>query len=75
MKSPSRRRKPRPRRRADVLVLGRYADEARPGPELAARRRAAGRAPLAGARTEQFEGKAGQIAHFHHRRHSCPPRA
>jgi leucyl aminopeptidase len=51
--------------RADVLVLGRYADPARPAGEiLAVDRRLGGRLSAILA-SEKFEGKAGQLAHFY----------
>ncbi len=51
--------------RADVLVVGRSSDAGRLGPELTALDRKL-RGLLSDAlRTERFEGKAGQISHFH----------
>src|SRR4029450_11803436 len=50
--------------RADVLVLGRHSDEARPGPELAAVDARLG-GPLSGVlEAESFEGKPGQVSYF-----------
>ena len=51
--------------RGDVLVVGRHGDPARPGPELAALDKKLGGLLSAVLKTERFEGKAGQISHFH----------
>ena len=51
--------------RGDVLVVGRHGDPARPGPELAALDKKLGGLLSAVLKTERFEGKAGQMSHFH----------
>jgi leucyl aminopeptidase len=51
--------------RADVLVIGRHSDGGRPVPELAALDRELGGLLSEVLKTERFEGKAGQISHFH----------
>ena len=51
--------------RGDVLVVGRHGDPARPGPELAALEKKLGGLLSAVLKTERFEGKAGQMSHFH----------
>jgi leucyl aminopeptidase len=51
--------------RADVLVLGRYADPARPPAEIAAVDKKLDGLLSTVLQTEKFEGKPGQIAHFY----------
>ena len=51
--------------RADVLVIGRHADPVRPIPELVALDKKLGGLLTDVLKSERFEGKAGQIAHFH----------
>jgi leucyl aminopeptidase len=51
--------------RADVLVLGRYADGARPPTEIVALDRALGGMLSRVLASEKFEGKPGQISYFH----------
>jgi leucyl aminopeptidase len=51
--------------RADVLVLGRHADGARPPAEIAAVDRALGGMLSKVLASEKFEGKPGQISYFH----------
>jgi leucyl aminopeptidase len=51
--------------RADVLILGRYAEENRLGAELAALDRRLGGLLSRVLKAERFEGKPGQIAYFH----------
>jgi leucyl aminopeptidase len=51
--------------RADVLVLGRYADGARPPAELVAVDRALGGLLSKVLESEKFEGKPGQISYLH----------
>ena len=51
--------------RADVVVLGRYADPARPAAELTALDKRLDGLLGTVLKTEKFEGKAGQIAHFY----------
>jgi leucyl aminopeptidase len=51
--------------RADVLVIGRHSDGGRPVPELVALDRKLGGLLTEVLKTERFEGKAGQISHFH----------
>jgi leucyl aminopeptidase len=51
--------------RAEVLVIGRPSDAARPIPELVALDRKLGGHFTEALKTERFEGKAGQISHFH----------
>lgn len=50
--------------RADVLVVGRYGDGARPTPEVAALDRRLGGLLSSILKTEKFEGKPGQISYF-----------
>ncbi len=50
--------------RADVLVLGRHADEARPGPESAAVDARLGGLLSRVLAAEKFEGKPGQVSYF-----------
>ena len=50
--------------RADVLVLGRHSDEARPGPELAAVDTRLGGLLARVLEAEKFEGKQGQLSYF-----------
>jgi leucyl aminopeptidase len=49
---------------ADVLVVGRYSNQARPTPELTALDKKLGGLLTEVLKTERFEGKAGQISHF-----------
>ena len=51
--------------RADVLVLGRYADPARPAAEVAALDKQLDGLLSTVLKTEKFEGKSGQISHFY----------
>ena len=51
--------------RADVLVLGRYADEGRMPAELAAVDKALGGQLVKVLQSEKFEGKPGQVSYFH----------
>ncbi len=51
--------------RGDVLVVGRHSDPARPAPEIAALDKKLGGLLSAVLKTERFEGKAGQMSHFH----------
>jgi leucyl aminopeptidase len=51
--------------RADVLVLGRYADPTRPTPEMVALDKKLDGLLSTVLGTEKFEGKAGQVAHFY----------
>jgi leucyl aminopeptidase len=51
--------------RADVLVLGRYADPARPTAEMAAVDKKLDGLLSTVLGTEKFEGKAGQLSHFY----------
>jgi leucyl aminopeptidase len=51
--------------RADVLVLGRYGEPMRLGPDLAAPDRRLGGLLSTVLKTERFEGKAGQLSHFY----------
>jgi leucyl aminopeptidase len=51
--------------RADVLVLGRYADPARPPAELGALDKRLGGRLSAILAAEKFEGKPGQVTHFY----------
>ncbi len=51
--------------RADALVVGQYADGGRPTPELAALDRKLGGLLSSVQKAEKFEGKAGQVSHFH----------
>jgi leucyl aminopeptidase len=51
--------------RADVLVIGRPSDTTRPVPELVALDKKLGGLLTDVLKTERFEGKAGQLAHFH----------
>jgi leucyl aminopeptidase len=51
--------------RADVLVLGRYADPTRPAPEVVALDKKLDGLLSTVLATEKFEGKAGQVAHFY----------
>ena len=51
--------------RADVLVLGRYADPTRPAPEMVALDKKLDGLLSTVLATEKFEGKAGQVAHFY----------
>ncbi len=48
--------------RADALILGRYAGEARPGPAIAAVDEKVGGMLLAAMGAEKFEGKPGQVS-------------
>ncbi len=50
---------------ADVLVVGRYGDGARPTAEIAALDRRLGGLLSSAQKTEKFEGKPGQISYFH----------
>ena len=50
--------------RAEVLVLGRHSDEARPGPELAAVDARLGGLLSRVLAAEKFEGKPGQVSYF-----------
>jgi leucyl aminopeptidase len=50
---------------ADVLVVGRYADPARPTPEATALDKKLEGLMSTVLATEKFEGKAGQVAHFY----------
>jgi leucyl aminopeptidase len=49
---------------ADVLVVGRYGDGARPAPEIGALDRKLGGLLSSVLKTEKFEGKPGQISYF-----------
>ncbi len=51
--------------RADVLVIGRTSDTARPIPELVALDKKLGGLLTDVLKSERFEGKAGQMSHFH----------
>ena len=51
--------------RADVLVVGRHSDTARPAAELVALDKKLSGLLSAVLKTERFEGKAGQISHFY----------
>ena len=51
--------------RADVLVIGRPSDTARPTPELVALDKKLDGLLTDMLKSERFEGKAGQISHFH----------
>src|SRR5262245_2587013 len=51
--------------RADVLVLGRYADPARPPAEIAAVDKQLDGMLTTVLQSEKFEGKPGQISHFY----------
>jgi leucyl aminopeptidase len=51
--------------RADVLVIGRPSDTARPVPEVVALDKKLGGLLTDVLKSERFEGKAGQISHFH----------
>ncbi len=51
--------------RADVLVVGRHSDTARPAAELVALDKKLGGLLSAVLKTERFEGKAGQISQFY----------
>jgi leucyl aminopeptidase len=51
--------------RADVLVVGRPSDTPRPVPELVALDKKLGGLLTEVLKSERFEGKAGQISHFH----------
>src|SRR5262245_61247338 len=51
--------------RADVLVVGRAGDSARPTPEVAALDKKLGGLLTDTLKSERFEGKAGHICHFH----------
>src|SRR5262249_33719675 len=51
--------------RADVLVIGRPSDAARSIPELVALDKKLGGLLTDVLKSERFEGKAGQISHFH----------
>ncbi|MGH7348421.1 MAG: M17 family peptidase N-terminal domain-containing protein, partial [Candidatus Rokuibacteriota bacterium] len=51
--------------RADVLVLGRHGEGARPAPEITALDKALGGLLSRVLRSEKFEGKPGQISYFH----------